>query len=323
MKQIIYITLVNLLLFSCDMETVIDLEIPEQDPVLVLNGILETDKNVKVLVSHSVGAFSNNSLPSFISDAEVLLYKDNQLIGSLEPDLSEEIYVYYENQSDDYYVGLDSLPMYYYKREYMPEKQANYKLEVNHPAYENIEAETYLPKDVELYDIDIDTISNDENIGLTFSFDDLVNQQNYYRLKLFTSCTKDLEKSYDEEDRFRGYAEMMSNDPSFPGNIFDVFSGYSFIGQEVVFTDALFNGQQKTINIDVESEFKFGQCDTVIIEFSTFSDDTYRYYNSLGDHREKGELGIFGGEVIPVYTNVKNGLGVLVSTNAQKIILKP
>jgi hypothetical protein len=48
MKQIIYITLVNLLLFSCDMETVIDLEIPEQDPVLVLNGILETDKNVKV-----------------------------------------------------------------------------------------------------------------------------------------------------------------------------------------------------------------------------------------------------------------------------------
>ena len=70
------------------------------------------------------------------------------------------IYVYYENQSDDYYVGLDSLPIYYYKREYMPEKQANYKVEVNHPAYENIEAETYLPKDVELYNIDIDTISN-------------------------------------------------------------------------------------------------------------------------------------------------------------------
>ena len=60
-----------------------------------------------------------------------------------------------------------------------------------------------------------------------------------------------------------------------------------------------------------------------IIEFSTFSDDTYSYYNSLGDHSEKGELGIFGGEAIPVYSNVENGLGVLISTNAQQIYLKP
>ena len=60
-----------------------------------------------------------------------------------------------------------------------------------------------------------------------------------------------------------------------------------------------------------------------IIEFSTFSDDTYSYYNSLGDHSEKGELGIFGGEVIPVYSNVENGLGVLISINAQQVYLKP
>ena len=114
---------------------------------------------------------------------------------------------------------------------------------------------------------------------------------------------------------------MMSNDPSFPSAI--PFEGYTFTGSSVVFSDALFNGQQKTITLDVQSEFKYGECDTVIINFSTFSDDTYSYYNSLGDHSEKGELNIFGGEVIPVYTNVKNGLGVLISTNAQQIYLKP
>ena len=53
------------------------------------------------------------------------------------------------------------------------------------------------------------------------------------------------------------------------------------------------------------------------------SDDTYSYYNSLGDHADKGELGLFGGEVIPVYTNVENGLGVLISTNAQQIYIRP
>ena len=57
--------------------------------------------------------------------------------------------------------------------------------------------------------------------------------------------------------------------------------------------------------------------------FSNFSDDTYSYYNSLGDHADKGELGLFGGEVIPVYTNVENGLGVLISTNAQQIYIRP
>ena len=92
---------------------------------------------------------------------------------------------------------------------------------------------------------------------------------------------------------------------------------------KVIFTDALFNGQSKTITVDIMSPFKYDDCDTLIIEFSTFSDDTYSYYNSLGDHSEKGELGLFGGEVIPVYSNVENGLGVLISVNAQNIQLKP
>ena len=66
-----------------------------------------------------------------------------------------------------------------------------------------------------------------------------------------------------------------------------------------------------------------GDCDTVIVRFSNFSDDTYRYYRSLEDHVEKGEVDIFGGEVIPVYSNVTNGLGVLISVNAQNVYLKP
>ena len=64
------------------METVIDLDIPSHEPVLVLNGLLDTDTNTQIVVSHSVGAFSNGT-PSFIYNANVLLYKDNQFIDSL------------------------------------------------------------------------------------------------------------------------------------------------------------------------------------------------------------------------------------------------
>ena len=319
MKNIIYpILLFSLFMVSCDMETVIDLDIPSHEPVLVLNGILETDTNVKVVVSHSVGAFSN-SIPTFINDANVLLYKNNELTGiPLLPDLSNLVYVNYIDKGN-----VDSLAMYYYKSNYTPEKNVNYRIEVNHSNYPSISAETYIASDITLYNIDIDTTSNEEKIGFTFSFDDNASQQNYYRLKLFSSCKKEWENEDGdiEEWNFRGDTRFMSNDPSFPSEI--PFEGYTFEGDNVVFTDALFNGQQKTITLDVISDLKYADCDTIIIQFSTFSDDTYSYYNSLGDHREKGELSIFGGEVIPVYSNVENGLGVLISTNAQQIYLKP
>ncbi len=316
MKYIIFLILFSLALSSCDMETVIDLEIPAHDPVLVLNGLLDTDTNVQVVVSHSVGAFSN-ATPSFINNADVLLYKNDQPqpMASLLPDMTSLVYAYY--MQSDY--NIDSLPMYYYTSDYIPEKDATYRVVVSHSEYDSISAVTFIPNDIILYNINIDTTSNEDKIGLTFSFDDNANEQNYYRLKLYASCKKE---EYEKEDEWsKGYAEMMSNDPSFPSGI--PWEGYTFRGNKVIFSDDLFNGQQKTIRLDVQSEFKYASCDTVIIEFSTFSDDTYSYYNSLGDHSDKGELGVFGGEVIPVYSNVQNGLGVLISTNAQKIYLKP
>jgi hypothetical protein len=296
------------------METVIDLDIPPHDPSLVLNGLLDTDTTVQLVISHSVGAFSND-IPSFISNANVTLFKDNVKIDSLLADMSDMFYLSYNN--------LDSLPMYYYRCNSMAEKDATYRVEVSHPNYTSISAETFIPNDITIFNIVVDTTSNEDKIGLTFSFNDNVNQQNYYRLKLFSSCTKQWvnEFGYDEEWDFRGYSEFLSNDPSFPADV--PFEGYTFQGENVVFTDALFNGQKKTITLDIETSLKYADCDTVIIRFSTFSNDTYSYYNSLADHAEKGELGLFGGEVIPVYSNIENGLGVLISTNSQRIYLKP
>ena len=319
MKNIIYsILLFSLFLVSCDLETVIDLDIPSHEPVLVLNGLLNTDINAQVVISNSVGAFST-ATPSFINNANVLLYKNNQFIDSLLPDLTNLVYVNYIDDNQN----VDSLAMYYYKSDYRPVKDANYRIEVNHSSYTSVSAQTYIPNDITLYNIVVDTTSNDEKIGFTFSFDDNASQQNYYQLQLFSSCTKESinEDGDIEEWNFRGDTRFMSNDPSFPSEI--PFEGYTFEGDNVVFTDALFNGQQKTITLDVISDLKYADCDTIIIQFSTFSDDTYSYYNSLGDHSEKGELSIFGGEVIPVYSNVENGLGVFISTNAQQIYLKP
>ena len=315
MKKIILSILVSFLLFSCEnMETVVNLDIPPHEPVLVLNGIIDTDTTIKVLVSHSVGAFEQ-IIPSCITDAEVLLFENNQFLDTLLIDLvnTDSVKLYTD-------LGENQILMNYYKSDIILNSGSTYKIVVNHPNYHSITATTYIPEDIIVYNIQIDTVTDPENIGFSFSFHDNGIQQNYYRLKLFSSCTKTwIDYGDTVEYGYSGRTIMMSNDPSFPGGV--PFDGYTFTGDQVVFTDDLFNGQEKNISIDIEE--RWIDCDTVTIQFSTFSDDTYSYYNSLGDHSDKGELGLFGGEVIPVYSNVENGLGVLISVNAQNIQLKP
>ncbi|MBT4478343.1 MAG: DUF4249 domain-containing protein [Flavobacteriales bacterium] len=318
MKKTILSILVCSLLFSCeDMETVVTINIPPHEAVLVLNSIVDTDTEVRVLVSHSVGAFEQIT-PSCITDAEVLLFENNQFVDTLMIDLINTDSVNYYND-----FGESQILMNYYTSDIIPNSGSTYTIKVNHPSYESITASTYIPEDIIVYDIQIDTVTDPEKIGFSFSFNDNGIQENYYRLKLFSSCMKTWIDDGDTVDYgYSGRMIMMSNDPSFPSDI--PFEGYTFIDQQVIFTDDLFNGQEKNISIDVESKgYRYSDCDTVTIQFSTFSDDTYSYYNSLGEHSDKGELGLFGGEVIPVYSNVENGLGVIISVNAQNIQLKP
>jgi hypothetical protein len=178
-----------------------------------------------------------------------------------------------------------------------------------------------------IYNLVIDSTSNSDKINFEFSFNDEANIENYYSISLKVSCNKVYEDEYGYFDiyNYGGRVEMNSNDPSFPSNSFDFLDGgYRFQGERAVFNDALFNGQEKRISVDVlTEEFKYSQCDTIKFIFSTFSDDSYRYYNSLSEQRVSGELDIFGGEVVPVFTNINNGLGILLSKNAQEFNIKP
>ncbi len=311
--------------FSCgDMENVIDLEIPPHEPVLVLNGIFSTDDTASVTISHSVGAF-DLTVPAYLPNAEVLLYKDNVLVGEMQPDFTDMISVGYIDVNDN----AGAIDMFYYKSDHIAEKNKTYRVEVNHPNLPSVSASTYLPSDVSLFNIDVDTNTalNDGMINFSFSFNDDPSVDNYYQLRVFSTCSKEYEDYYGyyEQWYFSEELEILSNDPSFPPSGIP-FDGYAFAGYSALFTDDLFNGQQKDISFDVDLEedgWVYSKCDTVIFEFSTFSNETYSYFSSLDLHVEKGPVGIFGGEVVPVYSNVQDGLGVLMSNNMQQVFLKP
>ena len=62
--------------------------------------------------------------------------------------------------------------------------------------------------------------------------------------ELYANCSK----IYGEEEYdYSGNATIYSNDPSFQGGI--PFSGYSYEGESTLFTDALFNGEEKNISL--------------------------------------------------------------------------
>ena len=78
-----YNIILILLAFSCDnMETIVDLDIQPHESVLVLNGRLDTDKEIKVLLSNSVGAFDNNR-PSMVNNANITVYEDGVSLGDM------------------------------------------------------------------------------------------------------------------------------------------------------------------------------------------------------------------------------------------------
>ena len=324
MKNLNLLLLIAIMCFlSCDMETVIDLEIPAHEPVLVLNGRLDTDTNIQVLISSSVGAF-DNSTPSMVNNANVILFENNIEIETLTLD-TDNTYEMYVN--DGNWNSSTFLDMNYYVSNYIPKENKSYRIEVKHPNFNDLTATTYIPDDILIYNFVIDSTSYNDKLNFQFSFDDNANIENYYALELKVACSKVFEDEYGYFELYGwgGKVEMNSNDPSFPSNSFDVLEGgYRFQANRAVFNDALFNGQQKNISIDVFTEdFEYKDCDTIKFIFSTFSDDSYKYYNSLSDQRENGGLDIFGGEVTPVFSNVNNGLGILISTNKQEVYIKP
>ena len=96
MKKIL-IFLCSILIFSCQ-EQVVELEIPGHTPFLVVNGILDTDSIMSLHVSNSVGAFQQGQISS-ISDANVLLYENNNLLGEMSVDFNTQDSIYILEQS--------------------------------------------------------------------------------------------------------------------------------------------------------------------------------------------------------------------------------
>lgn len=312
MKKLLFIFLVFV---SC--ETVIDLEIPKHESVLVLNGILSTDSIIRVSLSNSVGAFENNQINS-INDAVVLIYENNILLDTMSVIGPDTLWIDGQGFNNN---------IFYYELDYYPQTGFDYRIEVKHDNYNDISASTTIPDDINIFNVSTLDNSLDTNFleaTLNFSFNDDPNKKDYYRISLYVTSSYYYDAYYDDWILISGggkryQVDFASNDPSFPSYI--PWEGYTFYGDDVLFTDELFDGAQKDISLDFD--FKLGFVDSLFLNLISYSQGAYEYFESVQSQNNIGFLGPFGGEPIPVYTNVQNGLGILASYNLQSELLLP
>lgn len=120
--------LIPSMLVSCD--TVIDLDLPEQEKTLVVNSLFTADEPIEVQVSSTIGAMDNQDSEP-VDNALVKLYKEDEPVDTLSPKSSDQA---------------QSQGRRYFSQNYIPESGNIYRIEVQADGYEPVSAATRLPE---------------------------------------------------------------------------------------------------------------------------------------------------------------------------------
>ncbi|MFA9388496.1 MAG: DUF4249 domain-containing protein [Prolixibacteraceae bacterium] len=341
--KIIYTALIfALVLNACSKKISFDADLISSK--LVINGIIEPDSLVDLVIATS------KPIPGTISDfiwlpnATVVLYEDGNKVETLETyDL-----VYAENDDQEYNYNYnyseEKRPAKAYRSKLRTKAGSTYRLEITHPDYESVSCETTIPEPVEI--ISIDTSSFKENqhgyernvLKVELKFKDPENEPNYYRM-IAHVLRGEPTVNYNYETR--EYTDTVVNVTETYANINDpiinpenedandiLFNSPS--NRYNVFTDELIDGKEYTITFKLEYYVNRFDLDSITENMGAFynidfilqaiSRETYLYYKSSYEHKYyDGELFV---EPVQVFSNVENGIGIFGATSGTSFSYK-
>lgn len=312
MKKYILFTLLIVSLLSCT--KTIDFNDEGFANQLVLNSIFWPDAAFKASLNKSTSILENSDGPGAIpTDATMDLYENNQLLAHLA--ISD---------------GAFSAP------EIKPKAGNTYKAVVSSQGKE-ITAETVIPMRTEV--ISVDTISAKTNYNYrTMNFNIKMKDapgEDYYRILLEYEYL-DMIKNRDINNKeirtyhlFKNTWNIQSEDPVFK-------SVYNNTGEEIfdigpenrykIFPDDFFNGKEQSIQVKSSYYYNFmnpadpnmyGVPQAIYKRFTVhvqhLSKDLYNYLKYLELYEYYNDNPI--AEPVPVYSNVKNGVGIFAGFN--------
>ena len=305
-KKLNLIILLIISLTEC--KTVIDINIPEEPPELVINSTLIAGEYFKVNLSQSQHILNEKDFEP-VSGATVDIYENGTFLTTL-PDSAKGNYI---------------------SATYKPQKGGNYKITVSKKGFKDASAQVIIPlhspsvKDVKLDTIEV--IEVDKTVTyLRFDIElkDNINTENYYDISIVKTSWY-----YDYNNNLIPPALIDSGFVT--SQLFletkdlglEEFQSY---GQHIIFNDNLFNGKTYHINIlsDLYNE-DAGMYDeagktTFSIKVANTSQSYYLYeISTMLQNWTQGDL---LAEPVQVYNNINNGYGVFGAINASTTILE-
>jgi hypothetical protein len=257
-KMMREIKLILALLFGLFMltgcETVVELDLPDHTPKLVVNSVFNPDSLFTVDLSSSQSVFSDSAYGP-VTDATVQVYQGGQHLFDLA------------------HKGAGI-----YKADQKPETLQHYTLRISAPGHAPVKAASYVPAAPLLRDLKTArvpaTADRDAGIRLSFVLDDTPGQDNYYYIQAYTPDT----------DHINGGAYNRALSIQFNTTIKPEFA----MENRWFFSDKLFNGQKLPLELLLESN----QREVRHVQIAHITKEYYDYVRTLEKQSYRDNFGI-------------------------------
>ncbi len=279
----------------------IDIEVEDAERKIVLNSWFGLDSLITVHMGLSAGILDAKKELKFIDDAQVKLYKNNQLLETLQSDTNG-----------------------YYFSEHLAATGNEYKVEIEYKNLEKITAKTTLPKPVKISSFEADylitsyednpngdTIYNLSKADISLTFKDHVNEQNFY----FLSFTRK-KPIYQYTPYGTEYLDTKVTGIEYDVRLFNYQNFFDSGKQKgYVFSDEFFDG--KAYNLKAELyDYEPVIDEFLYINLYTINKDFYEYVISYSKYLDAQDNPL--AEPVNVFSNIEGGMGFFSSYTAQQ-----
>lgn len=287
------------LLFAC--ERTVHIEIPQKEPRLVINGLLQKNDLFTLSVGKSRG---------------ILASDDNQVSLAEQYVVKNAVPVIFENG-----VAIDTLV--YQPADFIYKTIHNktvkdgfsYTIRINAPGYKAVDAGSFLPSQSVITELrriqNSRTNSQGEDVDeITIKINDPAGERNFYLVQVWGASYGSPfgNKIYCVSTTDKDVEQIGDNtDPRDPDNCFG--------GSSILMRDNNFNGAEKLLKLFVVSSYLQEYADPLTlrtyrpyIKVFRITEDEFKYIKSYNAYYYSGDNPF--AEPANVYSNIKNGYGI-------------
>ena len=294
--QIKYLTIVFLLILlviSC--ETIVDVELPKQEPSIVVNSICNPDKPWELNVSLSKGILDDGKI-EILNKAKIEILDNGNPVST------------FNHYSNGTYKSLGA----------KPKTNVEYKLQVTSDKYGTVTSNCLIPEAVKIESISADTVLNkygNKELELSITFTDTPNKENFYSLSIIHFG----KEKYDRYPIYFTSRDLLIKDEenSFEG------TDKTFRGDEAFFDDSIIDGDKYKLKVLVGIHgIRYDETDRNKFEvvLNSLTKDYILYLKSKKLQRETRDNPF--AEPVIVYSNIKNGLGIFAGYSSSKYLVE-